>query len=148
MPPQQVQALPVLLLLLLLLFSRDSAAAATFAAVRSFSTYPGYSGTLHVGGTMSVVGFPDGAASTSTIIRWDLTGVDPACQGTETGNSCGIHVHAGTSCADAGGHLLAPSVRGDPWAAVHYQTIAGASTSKEPSGADPGYDVATGLTLG
>ena len=44
-------------------------------------------------------------------------------------NSCGIHIHAGTSCsADALGHYYTGSVTSDPWTTIAY-TSSGSATS-------------------
>eukprot|EP00666_Eupelagonemidae_sp_cell4sb_P007068 gene7068-biopygen35174 len=65
----------------------------------SFSSYPGYSGALNVAGTFSVANGAGGAL----LLDWEVSGLDTACASTITGvgNACGIHVHSGTSCADA-----------------------------------------------
>jgi len=48
--------------------------------------------------------------------------VDPDCASGAAegvGNSCGLHIHAGKSCAaDAMGHYYNPALPSDPWATV------------------------------
>ena len=54
---------------------------------------------------------------------YSLTGVDPLCVNGagEAGNSCGVHIHVGSSCAsDAGGHYYTGIVTSDPWTNVGY----------------------------
>lgn len=62
----------------------------------------------------------DGAAT----IEYNLTGVDPACTAAgDAANSCGIHIHAGTSCAtpaEVQGHYYGAPVDSDPWVDVVY----------------------------
>ena len=59
---------------------------------------------------------------------YSLTGVDPLCANGagEAGNSCGVHIHVGSSCAsDAGGHYYTGIVTSDPWTNVGYTSTAG-----------------------
>ena len=65
----------------------------------------------------------------NTAIDYVLLDVDPACaagpdktQGASP-NSCGIHIHEGTSCsADALGHYFFSAITGsDPWGAGYYE---------------------------
>ena len=71
----------------------------------------------------------------------------PACaacvSGPDTGiaNSCGIHIHTGTTCTgDAGGHLwkATATVTSDPWASVSYTATASGVASGAASGLDTG----------
>lgn len=79
----------------------------------SFSSYPGYTGSLAVSGTVKMTFF-EGTVDINYI---DLI-ADPACADGPTGldNSCGIHFHEGTTCEDAdevGGHFFSGDA--DPW---------------------------------
>lgn len=63
----------------------------------------------------------------SVLMTYNLAGVDPTC--TEPGtalNSCGLHIHNGTSCADAsqvGAHYYdSHAFDTDPWATVVYKS--------------------------
>jgi len=73
-----------------------------------------------VGGTVG----PVTTAGTAQTFSYSLTGVDPACaSGASTvPNSCGIHIHSGTSClVDALGHYYdVATLSADPWASVVY----------------------------
>jgi len=71
---------------------------------------------------------------------YDLEGVDSLCNrgpDSSISNSCGIHIHKGTSCtSDALGHLYNPvgGLETDPWGVGHYTS----ATSRT----DGGYSVA------
>ena len=85
-----------------------------------FMPYYSYTGNLGVSGTVG----PMTTSGTTQSFYWSLSGVDPLCSsGAGTaGNSCGIHIHSGTTCtADAGGHYYETStVTSDPWTSVAY----------------------------
>jgi len=89
------------------------AAAGLFAT--SFAKYPTYTGSLAVTGRVLI-----GQTGTDTVLWYKFSGLDTACTGTGNGktNSCGVHIHAGTTCAEAGGHFYAGTE--DPWATVVY----------------------------
>lgn len=62
-----------------------------------------------------------------TVVNYMIMDVDPTCaegpDTTQSPNSCGIHIHAGTSCdEDALGHYYADSIGSDPWGAGYYKT--------------------------
>ena len=81
----------------------------------------------------------DRLSTPSQTFTFSLDGVDPACSSGAGGaaNSCGIHIHAGTSCAeDALGHYY--STASDPWSAVAY-------TADEADQAQGTFSVETGL---
>jgi len=130
--------------------------AGEMVSLGSFSSYPGYTGSLtSVAGTVSVAS----SGVVSQVYSWDLTGVDTSCTdgaGDDVTNGCGVHVHSGTSCAvaaDVGGHYYSelidsleasttedPDASADPWADVVYV----ADSSGDAAGA---AEVATGVTL-
>jgi len=119
-------------------------------AVRSFSTYPGYSGSFSsVVGTMKIVGTSGTATTAKQCLTWDLAGLDTACTkgaGDDVANGCGIHVHTGTSCesaSDVGGHYFSTALAEDPWKPTVYVSTA-AGDSKQ----DSCVDVVTGLSTG
>jgi Cu/Zn superoxide dismutase len=70
---------------------------------------------------------------TAVTINYELTGIEPACEtaGPEP-NSCGIHIHSGTSCdtqAQQDGHYYNPAIADDPWKSIVYTT--GTNTTGE-----------------
>jgi len=87
-----------------------------------FVPYFNYEGNLKVSGDVflkeEVVG------STELAFTFKFIGTDPACaKGANASfpNSCGVHVHAGTSCSeDALGHYYDTSMMDDPWAQISY----------------------------
>ena len=89
-----------------------------------------YFGYLEAGGNLNVEGiltiYPEIGPDKSALVGvGHFSGVDPACSsGPNTGvnaNSCGIHIHVGTSCGeDAGGHYY--NTAADPWGAGYYTT--------------------------
>merc|ERR1712018_136335 len=90
------------------------------------SVYPDYTGPLSVSGEVIVTAFESGT-STYNLVHYKLDGADPACtfQGSAP-NSCGVHVHSGTSCeiaADVGGHYYDEDGRDDPWGPISYFSI-------------------------
>ena len=93
---------------------------ATLAASAFVPYYTYTGGSLAVAGSVS----PMSTSGTTQTFAWSLSGVDPLCSsGAGTaGNSCGIHIHSGTTCtADAGGHYYETStVTSDPWTSVAY----------------------------
>ena len=92
--------------------------AASGLVATDFVPYVGYTGALNVFG---VVG-PLDTNGTRQTFAYTLAGVDPACTGASgAANSCGIHIHVGTSCgADAGGHFYTGRVTVDPWLNIVY----------------------------
>jgi hypothetical protein len=131
--------------------------AGEMVSLGSFSSYPGYTGSLtSVAGTVSVAS----SGVVSQVYSWDLTGVDASCTdgaGDDVTNGCGVHVHSGSTCdaaADVGGHYYSalidsdamttvtedPDANDDPWASVVYV----ADGAGDAAGA---AEVATGVTL-
>lgn len=106
------------------------------AAATSFVKYFDYAGSLAVKGSVRATEL-DGRIHQ---MWYDLEGVDGGCDGgpdTSVKNSCGIHIHMGTSCTeDALGHLYHPVIglEGDPWGVGVYEatsfTSAGVFTAK------------------
>ena len=85
---------------------------------KDFVPYFDYTGVNVVYGTVG----PVKTVGTTQSFAYHLSGVDPACASGPGAapNSCGIHIHAGKSCAsDAGGHFFL-SATTDPWANVAY----------------------------
>ena len=85
-----------------------------------FAPYYSYSGSLAVSGTVG----PMTTVGTTQTFYWSLSGVDKACSSgpdTSKANSCGIHIHKGTTCTgNAGGHYYTGSVTEDPWTSIVY----------------------------
>jgi hypothetical protein len=106
--------------------------------------YPTYDGGLVVQGSIGV-----GSNDSTQWLTWSLSGVDPLCTAVgEKNNSCGVHIHKGTTCADAttvGGHYWnANYTPQDPWMVVTYKAaaaVAAAAVQKCP------LSVKTGLTF-
>jgi Cu/Zn superoxide dismutase len=96
-----------------------SALAQTLTAT-NFVKYFDYDGSTTVTGMVVVT--TDGTTQT---LDWSLTGHESYCslhvKGSED-NSCGIHIHSGTTCAsDAGSHYYDEgTITDDPWATVAY----------------------------
>ena len=82
----------------------------TVGEVATIGTYPGYSGTLGVKGTVVVEPAAEGISITGTV------------GGLEAGAAGGLHVHSGFTVADAdgvGGHYFY-GTSNDPWTGVNY----------------------------
>ena len=96
-----------------------SALAQTLTAT-NFVKYFDYDGPLATTGMVTVT-----TSGTTQTLEYSLTGVDNYCAVHVSGpddNSCGIHIHSGTTCADdAGGHYYDDgTITNDPWAIVEY----------------------------
>jgi hypothetical protein len=98
------------------------AAATSFV---QYVTYVGPNGDLFVSGSVR-------ATESKGMIHqmwYDLEGVDSLCNrgpDSSISNSCGIHIHKGTSCtSDALGHLYNPvgGLETDPWGVGHYTSV-------------------------
>ena len=80
--------------------------------------YPGYTGELMVDGIASMIQ-PQQAGAPLTM-SYQLKGLDPRCaqpwMATEAMNACGVHIHEGYSCEEAGGHLY--NGASDPWTSI------------------------------
>ena len=73
-----------------------------------------------------------GCVRTTQSFSYSLAGVDMACDSGAgaSPNSCGIHIHSGSSCAtDAAGHYFVDPVSSDPWTSIGYTSTAGAASS-------------------
>jgi len=104
--------------------------------------YPGYSGALHLTGSVSV-----DESGNDLHLSWHLGGLEAtlcASPPTGVGNACGIHIHSGSTCDDSsavGGHYYHEDMAADPWSPVVYTPDAlGDSTSS-------GYTIAIGHSL-
>ena len=102
-----------------------------------FVPYYSYGGSLAVSGMVS----PVITEGTTQVFSYAITGADPACaSGSDPAipNSCGVHIHAGTSCsADALGHYYTGAVTTDPWTDVYY-TVDGLGTASATVSVDTG----------
>lgn len=93
------------------------------ASVGGFDPYPGYDGNLATAGVMQVY-----SKDVTQGLTWIFTaGLDTRCSAACTAaNCCGIHIHVGTNCSDAGtigGHYWNSTfVAADPWAMIMYNT--------------------------
>jgi len=105
----------------------------------AFEPYPGYSGNLTVEGTVNISGSSFGIQ----VVTYHLSGVDVECGrgNTTQPNTCGIHVHRGSTCGDAQGHFWDnTSISSDPWSlGPTYLTLFAEASGKS--------QVATGLDL-
>jgi hypothetical protein len=92
-------------------------------AVRTLTTvgsFPGYTGGVSIEGSVQI-------AFKGTIVEmtYDLSGVEAECATPDAGtpNSCGIHIHSGTSCLDGGAvgiHYWDSGVDAtDPWTSTY-----------------------------
>ena len=102
-----------------------------------FMPYYSHDGDLLVSGTVG----PMTTSGTTQSFYWSLSGVDPLCSsGAGTaGNSCGIHIHSGTTCTDdALGHFYTGAVSVDPWTSVAYTSDATAGTTTGSVSVDTG----------
>ena len=110
-------------------------------SAQNFRPYYTYNGNLRVGGQCGVT-----SSGTRQTFTCTLTNVDPQC--TRVGpqaNSCGIHIHQGTSCeTNAQGHYYKTPVTQDPWTNVVYQSGTAGATGA-PSNV-PSTVVNTGAT--
>lgn len=98
----------------------------------SFSPYFNYKGDLAVQGKVDAKSFTGEGLYAGQQLSWDLTGTDPKCADGpgDKPNSCGVHIHKGTSCLeDAGPHYFATPQ--DPWKTITYKTKDGKSTGKD-----------------
>merc|ERR1712190_244051 len=63
---------------------------------------------------------------------YSLANVDALCSAGagSAANSCGIHIHTGTSCTNnALGHYFTDTVTNDPWTAISYTSLPNGTTS-------------------
>ena len=95
------------------------------STANGFVPYYNYVGALAVSGSVG----PVTTSGTTQSFWYSLSGVDPACSGGggTAPNSCGIHIHSGTSCsADAGAHYYVnPPITSDPWTSIGYTSVGG-----------------------
>jgi len=109
--------------------------------VPRFVKYPGSSTKLNVVGHMTIAtnGRGDQAAQT---LRWSMSGLDTACvegwlEIARPANSCGVHIHTGTSCdtaAGVGGHFWDnDQLESDPWKTTVYSAEGGSSVQTSVS---------------
>ena len=118
-----------------------SALAQTLTAT-NFVKYFDYDGYATVSGTVTVT-----ASGTTQTLDMSLTGVDNYCSvhnAAEHNNTCGLHVHSGTTCTDdAGGHYYNQEIfADDPWASIRYGgkgTVSG--TADDPVSVDTGLQL-------
>merc|ERR1712166_1566544 len=82
----------------------------------TMAAYPGYAGSVNLAGTVKATATGMDHFSSTIDLDYQLTGAEPSVQG-------GIHIHTGTTCADASlvsGHYFATA--SDPWSTTTYQT--------------------------
>lgn len=105
---------------------------------KEFVPYYSYTGNLAVAGAIG----PITTSGTTQTFTYTLTNTDPACSSGAGGlsNSCGIHIHSGTTCTEhALGHYFTGEITTDPWTAISY-------TSTSTGAAEGTVSVNTGAT--
>lgn len=87
------------------------------AVLPPLELYPGYNGTLNITGAIKLDFRGQGVK-----ISYKLSGTESDCSVPgPAANSCGIHIHEGFSCANAGGHFYNKNMyASDPWAVAPY----------------------------
>ncbi|KAK3283016.1 hypothetical protein CYMTET_9268 [Cymbomonas tetramitiformis] len=98
--------------------------------VNDFGAYPGYSGTIKPTGVVSLYDEGEGLLK----VRYTLDGLEASTSG-------GMHIHAGTSCDEAGGHYWTPETDPDPWTTFKYSTDATGSASSDGQVIFTGYSL-------
>ena len=81
----------------------------------NMAPYPGYEGPVNLAGTVKATATGMDHFSSTIDLDYQLTGAESSAQG-------GVHIHTGTTCADASlvsGHYFATD--SDPWSATTYQ---------------------------
>lgn len=92
---------------------------ATLTHDGDFAKYPGSSTSFSVSGQVGVYQ----SDASAQFLTYSLSGLDPGCTAVypEPDNGCGIHIHAGTSCAtnaDVKDHHY--DIGTDPWLKIRY----------------------------
>ncbi|KAJ1445106.1 hypothetical protein M885DRAFT_502835 [Pelagophyceae sp. CCMP2097] len=116
---------------------------------KDFEPYFSYTGSLEVSGSGDGATFVRVRFGPATFgfgyvdFNYELSGVDPDCEaGASTvANSCGIHIHEGTSC-DAD-DLVDP----DPWASVVYAPDSAGDVEGSHDGVAIGYMAVIGRVM-
>jgi len=92
------------------------------------SVYPEYTGNFRVSGEVTLTDFERGSGIYN-FLQYELDGTDSDCiVSGDAPNSCGVHVHSGTSCdvaSDVGGHYYVKDGRNDPWKPITYFSLGG-----------------------
>ncbi|KAK3242386.1 hypothetical protein CYMTET_47923 [Cymbomonas tetramitiformis] len=109
--------------------------------------YPGYDGECIVMGTVVVTR----VNSTSIHVAYNLSGLEASEEG-------GLHIHSGSSCAEAsevGGHYYSPTNGSDPWELTAYTADSGGAaegsfeiSSGHPYGENSGHAFVVHLSNG
>ena len=110
---------------------------------QNFVKYYDYVGNLIVGGSVTVT-----TQGTVQTLQYSLTNVDTQCAAGpgNAANSCGVHIHEGTSCAlNAGGHYYSGAT--DPWTTVTYTATGQTSTGNAIVNSGATEAQATGRTM-
>jgi len=93
-----------------------------------FVPYYSYTGNLAVTGRVG----PVVTMGVTQTFSYSLANVDALCSAGagSAANSCGIHIHTGTSCTNnALGHYFTDTVTNDPWTAISYTSLPDGTTS-------------------
>jgi len=86
-----------------------------------FQAYPGYDGDFLPAGGVQIL-----SEGGKEALSWILTDVDPQCSTDlcTLPNCCGVHIHEGTTCENAGAHFWnAAEIPEDPWQTVRYKVL-------------------------
>merc|ERR1712113_13265 len=87
------------------------------------AVYPQYTGSFSVSGEVTLTYFESGT-DIYNLLRYKIEGADSDCTAPgDASNSCGVHVHSGTSCdlaSNVGGHHYVKDGRDDPWKPIAY----------------------------
>merc|ERR1712137_888376 len=93
-----------------------------------FVPYYSYTGNLAATGRVG----PVVTMGVTQTFSYSLANVDTLCSAGagSAANSCGIHIHTGTTCTDnAFGHYFTGTVTADPWTVIAYTSLPDGTTS-------------------